>query len=179
MDKEKIDAKIARFHNGVTYTLTINPDDSMQHHKGYNRWVAVRGNVMDFLKEYTPYISDLRLYPDISFPTALRAGTYPRVHYHGTITFSNILEFLIQYAPSSRFSVEIDTIENSKTWSAYCEKLRCLHKTLKQYEISLKDILGMKASAFAPPEKVTMRELLAKAKNMIEESDSESNTDSD
>lgn len=141
MDSKKIEEKMARFHNGVRYSITINPDDNFQFHVGMNRWAYVRQEVMNLMSEFAPQIEELELYPDISYPPALRGGVYPRIHFHGWITWKDIINVLTRWEHRSHFSVEIDTIQDHKLWEVYCKKLIKLHPGKEMFRISLQNLI--------------------------------------
>lgn len=138
-----IDEKMAKYHNGVKYSLTINPDDTLQFKNGQGRMAHVRVCVMEMLSEYVHYMSDIDLRIDISYPSAIRAGSYPRVHFHGTVIFRDILSFLLSIDPHLRSSVEIDTIDDPSYWKQYCRKLEKVHPTVKMYGIRKEQIIAM------------------------------------
>lgn len=134
--------KMQRHLNGVRYTITINPDDHEQSGRG-NRWTIVRTNVMEFMKDYAKYIDELELYSDISHPESIRAGTYPRIHYHGWITFKNIIGFLTSVDRNLRYSIEIDTIKDFEVWKPYCKKFIKIYPEYKMYNIKLKHLVEL------------------------------------
>lgn len=158
MDPQKIEAKMARYHNGIYYTCTINPDDHLQFKSGMNRWTYVRQSTIAFMSLYRAQIEDIELYPDISYPPALRAGVYPRIHYHGVIKFKDVMTFLTNWDPRARFSVEIDTISDKKAWNLYIKKLVKLHPAKDMYRITLVNLEDHKDDSI-PTEKMNIVEM--------------------
>lgn len=134
MDLDKIARKMDRLKNDTLYTLTVCPADNHQWGKG-GRWACVRESVMNVISPHIQDIDQLVLYPDISFPTALTSGVYPRIHFHGWISFKNIINVLTKWEPRSHHRIEIDTINDIKLWKAYCKKFIAIHSTYNMYRI--------------------------------------------
>lgn len=142
----------SHFNDNVSLSLTINPDDNFQFTSkvGNQRFQSVRQHVMNDLLQYVEYIECLKLYPDISFPSPLGGGRYPRIHWHGFVTFKNILNFLTKFSSCSHFMYDIDSIDDDKYWKAYSKKFIKQYKTHQMYSISLKDIIDMKPRTNSP-----------------------------
>lgn len=139
MSKKEKRLEMERYQNQCWYTFTVNPDDHMQGLKG-NRCQIVRQNVIEFLAPMRYHLAQLELKIDISFPTALRAGSFPRIHYHGKVKFKDIARFLIKFDTHSRFSIEIDTIDDMKYWKRYMRKFTDLHDEYRMYDINLEHL---------------------------------------
>lgn len=122
MDEKELMAKFTRWLNGVWYTFTFNPKDTLQCRKSkdrfgtFLRWFDKNRTVWDY------GVKDLILYPDLSFPAQLGSGKYPRIHFHGIIMFHDVNTFLLQNHLDEFGYCEIDTISNHDDWIRYCEK---------------------------------------------------------
>lgn len=135
---------LPKFVNKVPLTFNINPDDSRQFQSvgGHKRWTDVRRQIMTDLLRFLPYVDELDLYPDISFPDTL--GTkYPRVHYHGLIQFNDVVSFLTNFEGMSHYMIEIDTIDDKKYWAKYCRKFIKKFPDYKRYMITKKFLQEM------------------------------------
>lgn len=159
MTPQNFQEKMTRHHNDVVYSFTISPDDKFQFtgKKGNARWQAVRRAVMEYLIPYMGDISSIHLYPDISNPTYLGGGKYPRIHWHGTIVFTDVIRYLTNVEPTG-FVSEMDTIEDSKVWNKYCKKFVKVAPSYKMYTITHEDLMLMKedTSRKNPPEKANI-----------------------
>lgn len=171
-----VEDKMAKFHNDTWYSLTINPDDHYQHGKGY-RPTVVRNNVITFLRKYLPYLQQVELEIDISYPPALRAGTYPRIHYHGWVCFKDVVGFLINYDPHEHYSVEIDTVDDEEYWAEYVDKFVTIHENMKMYKINTHTLEEMDRKMKEPRDKMNIVQLCMAHRQKPE--DVFSNDDSD
>lgn len=175
MDLDKVAKKMDRLKNGVRYTLTINPDDNYQFHVGMNRWAAVRMYVMKEISQYAPQIDTLVLYPDISFPQALRSGVYPRIHFHGWVVFKDIINILTKWEPRSHLSVEIDTISDFEIWKKYCSKFTDIYGDKEMFKITLDQLVDKRISSWV----VDKRNIVEMCKEHTNSDSSDSSTSSD
>lgn len=145
--------KLLLFHNSTSYSFTINPDDKVQYSGSKNRWAKVRKLLMEELLQYLPYIAELKLYPDLSIPSPLGGGKYPRIHWHGTIKFKDVIAFYTSYPQCSHYMFDTDTIDDKEYWKEYCKKFLKLHSSYKMYTITLNDLKEM--FKHTQPEKTT------------------------
>lgn len=116
--------------NGVEYALTINPSE--QYPLSSSRYLLVYDSMIKFIKHSKLCkFATLKLITEVSFPmnnTTSKghpAKVLSRIHYHGTITFQDVVSFYIVTQPRlAQFAVyEIDTIdEESGRWARYLAK---------------------------------------------------------
>ncbi len=111
------------YNNKVVYTLNICPDDRHQHLGEIARTficLVEHRKKLSKLRRYAEY----RLVPEYSFPMKSSKGSFPRLHYHGTIKFNDIMAFLeIGYYELTRWCIfEVDTISDPTYWDQYCRK---------------------------------------------------------
>lgn len=177
-EPSSIDEKMARYHNGVKYSLTINPDDTLQFKPGHGRLAHVRMCVMEMLSEYVHYMSEIDLRIDISYPNSIRAGTYPRVHFHGTVIFSDVLSFLLSLDPHLRSSIEVDTIDDPAYWKQYSRKLEKYHPIVKMYAIRKEQIIAMNVDKKERAQKDKVN-IIAMCKQYDQDSEGDSGTEED
>ncbi len=112
------------------YEITINPDDV---HQKLNSEFRFRDVYSMFSKIFTNMCNqdmELVIYPEISEPTHIIDGKYPRIHFHGTIVFKKqhgLASFLIKYSflLSKTASVQINTFR-PEYWLQYCKKQKHL-----------------------------------------------------
>lgn len=113
----------------VNYSLTINPNDNNQGLMGkcpLTRMAIIKQNITSILEKDNKDIAYL-LHVDISEPRVCNENMYPRVHFHGVITFRTnaaILNWqLFILRKLSRISqVKIDSIDDMDYWVKYCRK---------------------------------------------------------
>jgi len=115
-----------------TYSITLNPIDKYQYLGNPDRYNKFRTMVYH---EISKLRQSINLWIEISEPhqMILQGKSGPRLHMHGTIKFIsefNIVDFLVNgiYKLTRWTSVDIDTIEDSDIWHAYCTKQSILPK---------------------------------------------------
>jgi len=84
------------FKNGVSYEITVNPSDSMQHFAStvnrLNLFVKSMSPFMEVLKKTSTY----DFYLEVSEQQKINNTTsQPRLHYHGMIKFNNVASFMV------------------------------------------------------------------------------------
>lgn len=114
------------YKKGVTYSITINPDDSYQYWKRHSRVALWHKASFEKMSMLDGKGIQYELYPDISLPVDSGKGRDPRLHWHGTITFEHhlaILYWLLAWREMSEWCyINIDTIADEKVWHRYCTK---------------------------------------------------------
>lgn len=109
--------------NDILYTFTINPNDKKQYYHQSRRVKLIVSGVTEFLNTFKDF-SEYTLYPEFSTPNATKTKLGPRLHYHGIIKFTNVMEFYKRgYLSLLKWCMfEIDTIEDRSIWKKYCHK---------------------------------------------------------
>lgn len=107
--------------NDVVYTFTLNPADTYQYNNKDNRIKLVTAKVIANLLHYKNFCKWM-LVPEFSTPECYKA--VPRLHFHGTIKFTNVMAFYIKefYLLKKWCQFEIDTIDDKKHWKSYVTK---------------------------------------------------------
>lgn len=144
---EDIEDKMKMFKNSHLYSITINPCDNLQYRKHKDRLMAVRRHLINDLTELKDYLEYIVLWIDVSPCYKVGAGKYPRVHFHGTIKFKDVVSFHLNvHTLDQHYNVDIDTIDDPKYWEAYCKKFHKYAPVLVPYnpKITLKDIVECK-----------------------------------
>lgn len=128
--KEKTKIFTPKLVNGVTYSISINPSE--QYPLKRSRYLDVYTSLMTLFNKLNilKYINDIVLNTEVSYP--MKNGldkkrpetVISRIHYHGTISFKDIIGFFVYVQPhlSAYCIYEIDTIDNFQTWGNYIEK---------------------------------------------------------
>lgn len=118
--------KIANFQKRVACgvrAITIAPDDKVNRILGSPeaRLRHVTTMVKHFLNTsgIRKYISQYELYPDVSIPPLM---TRSRVHFHGVIHVKDPRAFIVSMRDYEHYRIEIDTIDDLKSWLQYCKK---------------------------------------------------------
>ncbi len=120
------------FKNNVTYEVTINPSDSMQHFAAYQTRLSKFVKGMGAITECIASVSEYDLYLEVSEPQKLNKTTsQPRLHYHGLIRFTDVATFLIyKYYMFGRMA-DVQFNEYRPTyWIDYITKQKDLMKDL-------------------------------------------------
>lgn len=126
------------FNTDTKYTFTINPNDELQFYK--ERQLSSRVgkclfNTLYYLRQYCKDTAEFDLTIEVSLPIESKScATGPRIHWHGTIKFSDPMTFLLMsyHRLKDKFIFEIDTIENATTWTKYRNKDKGLFKPLME-----------------------------------------------
>lgn len=128
--KEKTKIFSPKLVNGENYSITINPSEQYPLKK--SRYLDVYSSLMTLFTKINllNYIDDIILNTEVSYPMkngldkTRPANVISRIHYHGIISFKDIIGFFIYVQPhlSAYCTYEIDTIDNSQTWNNYMEK---------------------------------------------------------
>lgn len=122
------------------YSISINPKNQSKFHMRYWENFTTKSYALGAIYSYAHKVTDIfgntasfLLYPDISSPSEMYAGKFPRVHYHGIVYIHHPLLFHLILAQhmdktktSLQFSMEIDTIDDLIHWVRYCTKSRPL-----------------------------------------------------
>jgi len=112
--------------NGIEFSFTLNPNDKHQFFGRVARTgVATISHRTNIAEHIRPYIQKLQLFPEYSFPLKSGKTTHgPRLHYHGTIVFKNIIGFLESgyYQLTKWCNIDFDSIEDPSYWKSYCIK---------------------------------------------------------
>lgn len=119
---------------GKAYEITVNPNDSHQCLKDEFRF---RNCIDMWDKMFTNMKNQdmiLKMYPEISEQQTLIDGKFPRIHFHGTISFVSryaIASFLLKYSVilSSKSSIQINE-HRPEYWFKYCTKQKDLMEYL-------------------------------------------------
>lgn len=150
--------------NENVYAVTIAPDDHLQHlnESGRTRWALVGQSVLSDLLPLAPYIKNINIFPDLSAPPAFSSKSFPRIHYHGTIEFSDvIMAYTNWHKHMLHYRVEIDTIKDREVWRDYEEKFIRRFPKYTLYNITTKQLNNLTPSN-TPTEKVNIVELCNK-----------------
>lgn len=143
MSKKKNKEKCFNILEGDVFEITINPNDKMQHFLG-GKWRLLRfyEKVQPFLHKHLKRYQ-YKLYLDLSLPhinvhLQEYRGKQPRLHYHGTISFTkpdDRFHFFITTLPKLATVCNVTINDLREEWKAYCKKLP-LESICKSYEIS-------------------------------------------
>lgn len=126
------------FNNNKVYTFTINPDNEYQFYKEsqlQSRLGKCIFNTLYYLRQCCKDCAIFKLTIESSLPVeSSKAGNGPRIHFHGTIKFTDSLTFLLNryHVLMQNFKFEIDTIEDEDKWENYCSKDESLFKPLME-----------------------------------------------
>lgn len=117
------------------YSFTINPDNDLQFFKikdPYERLSMCLYNTLHILKLLLQDVAIFNLQLEMSLPTQSCKCNGSRIHWHGTIEFSQPLVFLLSryHLLQDNFIFEIDTIADEKTWKEYINKDKSLFNPL-------------------------------------------------
>lgn len=110
----------------IPYTLTISPNDKLQHFNSINRLRKVTDDVRTLL--YNTLGSTLRyeLYTEVSYPTEIQNNRGGRIHYHGIIYLTPVqkAKMYVEYLPklTNECRIELDTIQDLAIWQSYIIK---------------------------------------------------------
>lgn len=131
------------FKCNTTYEFTINFNDSYQL-KGQQLITRYDNARKHLRKELDEYHITYKLMPEISMPQYAdnSHNTYPRIHFHGIISFNSntqILQFLldtsIKLAKMGRYQFND---YRPQYWPQYCLKHKDLFSNLTSYELESK-----------------------------------------
>lgn len=111
-------------YNVDEFSITCNPSDHIL--------AKLRGNYIkcfdnlaeDILSKFDKsVISDLQLYPDLSFPNNFNHSKKARLHFHGVIRTTDLpVLLLLTNNVAKEYSIELDTMDNKEVWIKYCKK---------------------------------------------------------
>lgn len=98
--------KPPRYANAITYEFTIAPDDQFQ---GYHlrpeqyvgcstRFIHVTSKMRTLLAKYLAPYGSYRMITEVSEPEVFTPSSLPRVHFHGTVKFNKVIDFLCEGA---------------------------------------------------------------------------------
>lgn len=131
LDREKKDKEFdSKLKNFVQYSITINPSEQFPTDK--SRMLNVYSSLITlFRKQHLlKYVKHIELHTEVSYP--MKNGldkkrpcdVISRIHYHGTITFVDVVGFFVYVQPSlSAYCIyEIDTLDDSDNWTNYVTK---------------------------------------------------------
>lgn len=144
---EELEIKAPYYQCGI-YAITINPSDSLQKvtSVAYNEFTdSLVHKTSTTLKRYITISSKLvpilanykyKLWWDVSCPTDIYKGKFPRLHLHGVIYLTDYMlveEFLLKtsYILSEFNSIKLVKIEGEKNldkWLRYCRKYQNIIK---------------------------------------------------
>lgn len=116
-------------HNGVMYEITVSPAAQFYTADPGERTITIVDEWTKQLHHFFDGVADFKFIVETSYPKYLRftPGKRSRVHFHGTIKFSNIAYFLNE---QSHYLGDLCTFKISEyrpdVWSAYLEKQRYL-----------------------------------------------------
>lgn len=109
-----------------TFSITLNPREQHSAEDWKQRQELVETECKSRAARFLiPCLKDIILMFDMSFPREIYKGKIPRIHYHGKLKLKDgaILPFLHALGVLSIwYSIEVDTIEDSKVWDAYIYK---------------------------------------------------------
>jgi len=126
MEKSECFYKVNTF-----YSITINPENHYQFFSKIDRKHLVKKFFYDVLRKHLQTLHNIKykLYVEVSEPRDILKYGYdgPRVHFHGTVFFSNRadIEYFLLFqirALCKHASCEIDTIKDLGIWLQYCKK---------------------------------------------------------
>jgi len=86
------------FKNGVKYEFTFNPKIQCETKKAKRLTEVFDQTASVFYNYVKPYAS-YELFTEIPHKWEFNPGTLARIHYHGWITFTNVVAFMIEKAP--------------------------------------------------------------------------------
>ncbi len=119
------------FKVNTWYSLTLNPPNKHQFLGHVDRFKRFR----NFCYENLFILKSYEMFIEISEPRGFHIKGYegPRLHLHGRVRFNSnkeLAQFLLNgYYKLLRWSsVDIDTINDADTWSAYCTKQHLFKK---------------------------------------------------
>lgn len=115
----------------IVYKLTINPDDRHQYFNLVSRYKKVKASLCEVLDKYSDVGIGYCLYTDISLPRESYGDHFPRVHFHGIITFDSpiaVLKFLmhIYHQLWQMAHISLNHIDDIGDWYLYCRKTKKL-----------------------------------------------------
>lgn len=155
-DYDKCPDKEPYYQTGI-YAITINPCDDYQiisnikldvttdtriqtKTSSVKRYNLIQASIEPLLKDYR-----YQLYWDVSCPTDIRKGKFPRLHLHGIIDLQSSMaleEFLLRtlMVMSEKYSIKmrkIESFDGYQKWLKYCKKYQNVLKRepIMNYEI--------------------------------------------
>lgn len=122
------------YKKGTTYEITINPDDTRQKLKSEFRLREVITTFRNLAHNMSNQGINIVLYPEISEPQNVVNGSFPRIHFHGTVLFVDdyaVGQYLLKYLPllSNISSTQINPFRETY-WPKYITKQMPLMKYL-------------------------------------------------
>lgn len=87
-------------NNGILYEFSVAPKHQFYSCDIGERYIQVNESAESFLKNYLSPVASFDLITEISYPKHLRflPSSFCRIHFHGTVKFSNLGFFLGEYS---------------------------------------------------------------------------------
>jgi len=131
-DRPEEDSKFM-YELGRWYSVTINPNDKLQHFDDPKRDTKEINRLNELLLAYTRMEIQYYFRMEFSMPIRPRYECKgSRIHWHGYMRFNSwagLRQWLLihNYRLLLHCMVEIDTIKDFDIWKAYCNKQSGLH----------------------------------------------------